>query len=138
VKPHKHAKASAVIKTKLSSSNVAEIAARTAEQAQSIQQMVRLEESKPGELTFSVRNRVLAGVVEFMTFDVAMTSDQEGGMSTVRTHIASYRQGRQTILFIPIAPAQMHGWASYKRFMYGLANEIRTQDPTATATVSEV
>lgn len=134
-KRHKHAGASASASTSLDPGRVARIAEQAAKEAETLQVMMRLEESTPGRLVYSARNRVLAGRVEFMTFDVTLRETK--GTRTVQTRILSYKQKRQWVLIIPL-PWQMLAWGSYKRFMYALADGIKQADPAARANVVEL
>ena len=76
-KRHKYAGASASISTSLDPAKIAQIAEQAAKGAESLQVIMRLEESKPGRLVYSARNRVLGGRVEFMTFDVTLKENQD-------------------------------------------------------------
>ena len=132
---HKHAGASASISTALSPERIAQIAEGAAKAAETLQVMVRLEESTPGRLVYSARNRVLGGHVEFMTFEVALK--ETTGSRSVKTRILSYKQKRQWIFLIPM-PWQMLGWGAYKKFMYGLATGIEQADAVAQSKVLEL
>lgn len=133
-KRHKHAGASASISTNLDPASIAQIAEEAAREAETLQVIVRLEESTPGRLVYSARNRVLAGRVEFLTFDVSL-KDGKGGR-IVKTRILSYKQKRQWIFIVPL-PWQMLAWSNYKRFMYALASGIEAADAAANANVVE-
>ncbi|HZU80347.1 MAG TPA: hypothetical protein VE991_10570 [Acidimicrobiales bacterium] len=134
-KQHKYARASATVKTRLDASTIAEVAEQAAKQAESIQVMVRLEESAPGRLVYSSRNRVVGGVVEFMTFEVTMKENADGRV--VSTRILRYKQKRQWLIVIPL-PWQMVAWGTYKKFMYGFVNGIKAQDSQAATKVVEL
>ncbi len=135
-KRHKYAGASASISTSLDADRIAEIAEQAAKQAETIQVMVRLEESTPGRLVYSARNRMLGGRVEFMTFDAKLKEAQ--GARTVETAILSYKQKRQYILGIIPLPWQMLAWSNYKKFMNALATGIKGADAAAHANVVEL
>jgi len=132
---HKHAGASASISTSLDPGRIAQIAEQAAKESETLQVMVRLEDSKPGRLVYSARNRVLGGRVEFMTFDV--TLKETNGARFVSTRILTYKQKRQWILVIPL-PWQMLAWGTYKKFMYALATRINAADSVAKANVVEL
>jgi len=132
---HKYAKASASISTSLDPGRIAEIVELAAKEAETLEVIVRLEESSPGRLVYSARNRLMGGHVEFMTFDVVLK--ESDGMRTVKTRILTYRQRRQWILFLPL-PWQMIAWRTYRRFMYGLATRIKEADAVARTTVHEL
>jgi hypothetical protein len=134
-KRHKHAGASASISTSLDPGSIAHIAEQAAKQAETLQVMLRLEESTPGRLVYSARNRVLGGRVEFMTFDATLKEDTS--TRTVKTRILTYKQKRQWILIIPL-PWQMLAWSNYKKFMYALATEIKGADAAAQTNVVEL
>lgn len=134
-KRHKHAGASVSIATTLDAERIAQIAEQAAKQSESIQIMMRLEESTPGRLVYSVRNRVVGGRIEFMTFDV--TLKENGGTRAVKTRILTYKQRRQWILIVPL-PWRMQGWSSYRSFMYTLAAGVKQADGSARATVTEL
>jgi hypothetical protein len=134
-KRHKYAGASASISTRLDPGRIAQIAEHAAKQAETLQVLVRLEESTPGRLVYSARNRVLGGRVEFMTFDVTLQEDN--GTRAVRTRILSYKQKRQWIVIIPL-PWQMLAWSNYKKFMYALAAEIKQADAAAQTNIVEL
>ena len=134
-KQHKYAGASVSISTRLDPRRVAEIAEQAAKEAESLQVMVRLEESTPDRLVYSARNRVLGGHVTFMTFDVGLNGDD--GTRSVKTRILTYKQRRQWILIIPL-PWQMLAWSTYKKFMYGLAAGMKEADSAALANVMEL
>jgi len=134
-KPHKHAGASASIKTDLDPARIAEIVEQAAKRAETLQVMVRLEESTPGRLVYSTRNRLVGGAVEFMTFEVTMKG--EGAVRTVRTRILRYKQKRQWLIVIPL-PWQMVAWSTYRKFMYGLADGVRAHDAISSANVVEL
>jgi hypothetical protein len=132
---HKHAAASASVSTSLDAARIAQIAEQAAKQAETLQVMVRLEESKPGRLVYSARNRIVGGLVEFMTFEVTL---QEGsGTRNVKTRILSYKQKRQWLLIIPL-PWQMLAWSNYKKFMYALVSGIGAEDANARTSVVEM
>jgi hypothetical protein len=97
--------------------------------------MVRLEESKPGRLVYSIRNRLTGGRIEFMTFAVAVK--EGGGLRQLATRVLTYKVKRQWFFVIPL-PWQMIAWCNYKKFMYGLAEGIRAADPRATTNVIEL
>jgi hypothetical protein len=134
-KAHKHAGASASITTKLNAGKIAELAEGAAKRAETIQVMIRLEESTPGRLVYSARNRLVGGLVEFMTFEVRLNG--QGETRNVKTRILTYKQRRQWILVIPL-PWQMLAWSNYKKFMHGLVESIRTQDAAAQVDVIEL
>jgi hypothetical protein len=132
---HKYAGASASISTSLDPGSIAEIAEQAAKQAETLQVMMRLEESTPGRLVYSARNRVVGGRIEFMTFETTLKESQ--GARTVKTRILTYKQKRQWILVIPL-PWQMMAWSNYKKFMYSLATGIKAADATAQTNVVEL
>ena len=132
---HKYAGATASISTNLDAKDVAQIAEQAAKHAETLQVMLRLEESTPGRLVYSARNRVMGGRVEFMTFEVTLREDN--GARTAKTRILRYKQKRSWILIIPL-PWQMMAWSNYKNFMYALASGIKLKDATATANVIEL
>jgi hypothetical protein len=134
-KRHKHAKASASISTGLDAGRIALVAEQAAKQAETIQVMLRLEESTPGRLVYSARNRLVGGLVEFMTFEVAMK--ESNGTRTVKTRILTYKQQRQWIFVVPL-PWQMLAWSNYKKFMYALVSGIKAGDARAQANVVEL
>jgi hypothetical protein len=134
-KQHKHAGASASITTRLDAKNIAEAAEAAAKAAESLQVIVRLEESTPGRLVYSARNRVVGGAVEFMTFEVALKDD--GERRTIKTRILRYKQKRQWVVIVPL-PWQMVAWTTYKKFMYGLSNDIKGRDTEAASRVLEL
>jgi hypothetical protein len=133
-KAHKHAGATASISTALDASRIAELAENAAKQAETIQVMIRLEESSPGRLVYSARNRLLGGMAEFMTFEVRLSGDSDA--HSVRTQILSYKQKRQWIFLIPL-PWQMLGWGNYRNFMRGLTESIKKVDSSAQTSVIE-
>jgi hypothetical protein len=135
-KRHKYAGASASISTSLDPGKIAEVAEQAAKQAESLQVIVRLEESTPGRLVYSSRNRVLGGRVEFMTFDVTLTEDK--GTRAVKTRILTYKQKRQRIMGIIPLPWQMLAWSNYKKFMHALATGIKGADAAARTTIVEL
>jgi hypothetical protein len=135
-KRHKYAGAAASILTELDPGRIAQIAEQAAKQAESLQVTVRLEESTPGRLVYSARNRILGGRVEFMTFDV--TLNEEKGMRTVKTRILTYKQKRQRIMGIIPLPWQMLAWSNYKRFMHALAAGVKGADAAAQTHVVEL
>jgi hypothetical protein len=132
---HKYAGASASISTGLDPERIAQIAEQAAKESETLQVMLRLEESKPGWLVYSARNRVLGGHVEFMTFDVRLKEGQ--GSRIVTTRILSYKQRRQWIFIVPL-PWQMLAWSTYKKFMYTLATRIKAADAVARTNVVEL
>jgi hypothetical protein len=132
---HKYAGASASISTSLDPGRIAEIAEQAAKQAETLQVMMRLEESTPGRLVYSARNRVVGGRIEFMTFEATLKESQ--GTRTVKTRILTYKQKRQWILVIPL-PWRMMAWSNYKKFMYSLATGIKAADATAQTNVIEL
>jgi hypothetical protein len=132
---HKYAGASASISTTLDPARIAQVAEQAAKEAETLQVMVRLEESTPGRLVYSARNRVVGGRVEFMTFSVTLKEDK--GTQAVKTRILSYKQKRQWILIFPL-PWQMLAWGNYKKFMYALASGIRRADAAAKTNVVEL
>ncbi len=134
-KRHKYAGASAAIATRLDPGTIAQISEQAAKEAETLQVMVRLEESTPGRLVYSARNRVLGGRIEFMTFDVTLRENK--GTRTVKTRILSYKQKRQWIFIIPL-PWQMLAWSNYKKFMYSLATGINGADAAAQTNVIEL
>lgn len=135
VKSHKFAGASATISTILDANRIASIAEDAAKGAETLQVLVRLEESQPGRLVYSMRNRVYGGRIEFMTFQV--TQKESSGTRTVKTQILTYKQKRQWLIVIPL-PWQMVAWGNYKKFMYGLANGIKVADPNSNSRIIEV
>jgi len=132
---HKYAGASASISTSLDPGMIAQISEEAAKQAETLQVMVRLEESAPGRLVYSARNRVLGGRVEFMTFEVGLKDAVE--TRTVTTRILTYKQKRQWILIVPL-PWKMLAWNNYKRFMQALAKGIGRVDSAAQIDVIEL
>lgn len=134
-KRHKYAGASASISTSLDSSTIAQVCESAAKRAETLQVMIRLEESTSGRLVYSARNRVVGGRVEFMTFDVRLQEREHDRVVTTR--ILSYKQKRSWILFIPM-PWQMVAWNNYRKFMYGVAEGIRTTDSQSKIQVAEL
>jgi hypothetical protein len=134
-KRHRYAGASASITTNLDAGRIAQIAEQAAKEAETLQVMVRLEESTPGRLVYSARNRVVGGRIEFMTFEVGLKASN--GSQTVKTRILTYKQKRSWILFIPL-PWQMIAWGNYKKFMHALASGIKAGDASAKSRVLEV
>lgn len=134
-KRHKYAGASASVATSLDAARIARIAEEAAKEAETVGVMVRLEESTPGRLVYSLRNRVVGGRVEFMTF--ALTLKDENDHRTVRTRILSYKQKRSWIFVIPL-PWQMLAWSNYKNFMYTLAAGIKSADASAQTHIVEL
>lgn len=134
-KRHKHAGASASITTTLDAGRIAQIAEEAAKQVETLQVMMRLEESTPGRLVYSARNRVLGGHIEFMTFDI--TLKELNGTRTAKTRILTYKQKRQWILVIPL-PWRMLAWSNYRKFMYALAAGVTAADARADANVVEL
>jgi hypothetical protein len=134
-KAHKHAGASASISTTLDAGKIAELAENAAKQAETIQVMIRLEESTPGRLIYSARNRLVRGAIEFMTFEVTLGGGNEARI--VRTRILSYRQRRQWIFIIPL-PWQMLAWNNYRSFMHELTESIQRNDVSARINVVEL
>jgi hypothetical protein len=132
---HKHAGASASFSTNLDPGRIAQIAEHAAKESETLQVMVRLEDSRPGRLVYSARNRVLGGRVEFMTFDVTLEEGQ--GMRAVKTRILRYRQKRQWFFIIPLS-WQMLAWSTYKKFMYTIAAGITEADAVARINVVEL
>lgn len=132
---HRHAGASASVSTNLDPGRIAQIAEHAAKESETLQVMVRLEDSTPGRLVYSARNRVLGGRVEFMTFDVTLGESQ--GVRAVKTRILTYKQKRQWIFVIPL-PWQMLAWSNYKKFMYVLAEGIKEADAVADISVVEL
>lgn len=134
-KKHKFAGASVEISTKLDPSDVAGLCEVAAKEAGSLQVLVRLEESDPGRLVYSARNRPTGGRVEFLTFEVTMKDTE--GKHLVRSRILSYKVQRDWVLFVPL-PWRMMAWRNYRSFMYKLAALVRSSDPTGSATVVEL
>src|SRR5664280_664699 len=134
-KRHKYAGASASISTSLNIGTIAQIAERAAKEAETLQVLIRLEESTPERLVYSARNRVTGGRIEFMTFEVALKGDS--GIRTVKTRILRYKQKRHWLLVVPL-PWQMLAWSNYKQFMHALAAGIRAGDSSAKTNVVEL
>ncbi len=134
-KNHKYAAASASVTTHLDPATIARICESAAKRAETLQAIVRLEESTPGRLVYSVRNRLVGGLVEFMTFEVRLQSRAQSQVITTR--ILSYKQKRSWILLIPL-PWQMLAWSNYKKFMYTLTQAIRSADTKSTSRVTEL
>ena len=132
---HKHASASAQIDTHLSAATMAPIVEQAAKSAETIQVMIRLEESTPGRLAYSARNRITAGLIEFMTFEVTLVDT--GKVRRVSTRILSYKKRRSWILVVPL-PWQMLAWDNYKRFMLALVDGIAGADEAAKAQLTGV
>lgn len=132
---HKYAGATAKISTTLDANRIATIAEEAAKGAETIQALVRLEESQPGRLVYSVRNRMLGGRVEFMTFHVTLKEDS--GVRKIATQILTYKQKRQWLIVVPL-PWQMIAWGNYKSFMHGLVKGIKSADPSASGTITEL
>jgi hypothetical protein len=132
---HKYAGASASISTSLDTGKIVQIAEQAAKEAETLQVTMRLEESTPERLVYSVRNRVTGGRIEFMTFEVALKGDS--AIRTVKTRILTYKQKRQWLLVIPL-PWQMMAWRNYKQFMHALAAGIRAGDSSAKTNVVEL
>jgi hypothetical protein len=132
---HKYAGASVSITTNLGAERIAELCEQAAKRSESLQVMIRLEESKPGRLVYSARNRVMAGRVEFMTFEVVLKPAAD--RREVRTRLLSYKVKRQWILIIPM-PWQMLAWRNYKDFMYHLQAAVRAADAAAVTSVVEL
>lgn len=135
VRRHKYAGASASITTQLDAARVAEISEEVARGVENIGVIVRLEESKPGRLVYSVRNRIVAGRIEYMTFEVTLR--EAASAYQVKTKILTYKMKRNWILVVPL-PWQMLGWGIYKRFMYQFADGVTRADPGARASVVEL
>jgi hypothetical protein len=134
-KRHKYAGASASISTGLDAERIAQISEQAAKQAETLQVSLRLEESTPGRLVYSARNRVVGGRIEFMAFEVVLK--ESNGARIVKTRILNYKQKRQWILVIPL-PWRMLAWNNYKSFMHALASGIEAADTTAQASVVEL
>lgn len=131
---HKNQHASVRVDTGLSLERIGELCAATAEESKTVDHLIRLEESKPGRLAFSVRTRITGGRVEVMVFQVLCK--QNGDRVQMSTHISSFKTRRQYIIVIPL-PKQLIGWGAYKRFMYNLAKNIEGADNNARASVME-
>ena len=108
---HKYAQASAVVTTGLETAHIAQLCEAAAKKAETIDVIIRLEESSPGRLVYSARNRLTGGRVEFMTFQVALQEEQ--GHRKLSTRILTYKVKRQWILIVPL-PWQMIAWNRYK------------------------
>jgi hypothetical protein len=123
------------ITTNLGAERIAELCEQAAKRAETLQVMVRLEESAPGRLVYSARNRLVAGRVEFMTWEVVLKP--AGDRQQLRTRLLSYKVKRQWILVIPL-PWQMVAWRNYKDFMYQLQAAVRGADAAAVTSVVEL
>jgi hypothetical protein len=134
-KRHKHAGASVTIETELGADRIAALCEDTARKVENVGVQVRLEDSKPGRLVYSVRNRLMGGRIEFMTFAVTLT--ESGGRHQVKTKILTYKMKRQWILIIPM-PWQMQGWPIYRKFMHSLKAAVEAADGAASAQVVEL
>lgn len=132
---HKYAAASASITTQLEAASVAGVAEEVARGIENFGVILRLEESKPGRLVYSVRNRLAAGRIEYMTFEVCLR--EAVGAYEVTTRILTYKMKRNWVLVVPL-PWQMLGWGVYKRFMYEFANGVARLDPGARTRVVEL
>lgn len=121
--------------TGLDVETIAQIAEQAAKEAETLQVMIRLENSTPERLVYSARNRISGGRVELMTFEVALKEDY--GIRTVRTRILRYRQKRQWVLVVPL-PWQMLAWSNYRGYMHALATNIKAEDSSAETSVVEL
>jgi hypothetical protein len=132
---HKYAAASALIATTLDAVTIAQLCEDAAKRSETMEVLIRLEESRPGRLVYSARNRILGGRVEFMTFEVTLA--EADGVRHVRTRLLRYKQRRQWILLVPL-PWKMLAWGNYRDFMYALQVGVRRADPSASTHVVEV
>ena|SRR5579885_1169383 len=133
---HKHANAAVVATCTLDPQRIAEIAEEAAGVATSGLMgnlHFRLEDAKPGQLTYALRSRVTGDRVEVMV--IRLTVTVEGDRSTVRSRILRYKTRRQLFLGVIPGPARMLGWAAYSSFMKGLADRIRSADQSAQVSI---
>ena len=128
---HKYAGAYLAFTTDLEVPRIADLCSSAAKSAENLQVNIRLEESSPGRLVYSVRNRFTGGHVEFMTFDVTLT--ETDGVRHGRTHILRYKMQRSWP-----GPWKMMGCNSYKHFVHALETTIKTEGETARTEVVEI
>lgn len=132
---HRFAGAHAMARTRLSSKEIVEICETAAKNSETLQFEIRLEVSNPGQLIYSVRNRVLGGRMEIMTFEVTLQSSNE--VHVLKTKLLTYKVVRNWFLFFPL-PWQMVGWSVYKNYMKSLMDGVSSHDGQATVEVVQI
>jgi hypothetical protein len=130
-RPHKFELASCSITTQLDPATIAKLCEIAAKHSETIDTMARLEESSLGRLVYSLRNRLVGGRVEFMTFQVVLR--EENGRQQVETCILKYKLKRSWPF-----PWEMIAWKSYRNFMQALVAEVKTADPDADTSIVEI
>lgn len=126
-KPHKSAGRAIQITSSLPPERLADLCQQAAEESETT---IRLEDTKPEKLLFSVRGRMIGERTKYMTFEVRITSEDKGQVITSR--ILSYRTSQQKLLFlIPMGPSHMPALSSYEKFVGHLRALALDADPQA-------
>jgi hypothetical protein len=132
-KPHKDKDLAMEASTTLDDAAVAQLAKKAMESTASTWDMgggIRLEEARPGLLSFSIRGP--GGLVEQLTFN--LRADADDGVTRLRTTITRYKTLQQRYMGIPLGPRKMVGLPTYRKFIRNFIAELQRADPSATAT----
>jgi hypothetical protein len=128
--PHKRAGAAISVETTLTSEQLATICKDAADQTKA-----RLEDVKPGELTFSFRAPLAPERIHLMTFKVRLSQSGTGRHRLV-SRITHYKTKQSKAFLIPLEPRRMSALNLYERFMGRLADLARHADPDAQITIA--
>ena len=69
-----------------------------------------------------------------MSFKLAMAQDD--GRTRLKSEITEYKTTKQTVMFVPVTPATMVAFDSYKEFCRRFVEAVRAEDASAHVTSS--
>lgn len=131
-KPHKHARASCTVITRMSREEIPVVCDEAAVQAQSVQFSIQRTDSRPELLVYKIRTRIggFGKGGDKMTFHVELADHD--GQTRITTKIINYTQQRSWPF-----PWQMVAYSNYKKFMNTLAMIISSRDANSTTSPAE-
>lgn len=126
---HRRADAAITITTALPSEQLATLCKDAADQSKA-----RLDDAKPGELTFSFRGAVAPERIHLMTFKVKLV--ETDGKRRLVSRISHYKTRQSKfLLLIPAGPKRMLALSGYERFMARLGDLASQADPDSTVAI---
>lgn len=142
-KQHKHATQSVSVVTVLSPDRLEELAKRATEKRTTSTSAAVMTGLTRGVQKVQVTGAGPAAVLlrvsapmdsNLMSFKLAMAQDD--GRTRLKSEITEYKTTKQTVMFVPVTPATMVAFDSYKEFCRRFVEAVRAEDASAHVTSS--
>lgn len=142
-KQHKHATQSVSVVTVLSPDRLEELARRATEKRTTSTSAAVMTGLTRGVQKVQVTGAGPAAVLlrvsapmdsNLMSFKLAMAQDD--GRTRLKSEITEYKTTKQTVMFVPVTPATMVAFDSYKEFCRRFVEAVRAEDASAHVTSS--